>query len=66
MEGWGADGGEGKPVKVNYRNPFLLGIWSGRGARPPYWVKRIMTREAGRWANSNSLANTTLEVRKLP
>ena len=42
MEGWGADGGEGKPVKVNYRNPFLLAIWSGRGARPPYWVKRIM------------------------
>lgn len=42
VEGWGADGGEGKPVKVKYRNPFLRAIWSGSGARPPYWVKRIM------------------------
>jgi DNA-binding protein H-NS len=34
--------GEAQPVKAKYRDPVALETWSGRGARPPLWVKRIM------------------------
>jgi DNA-binding protein H-NS len=34
--------GEATPVKAKYRDPVSREIWSGRGARPPLWVKRIM------------------------
>jgi DNA-binding protein H-NS len=34
--------GEARPVKAKYRDPVSLEAWSDRGARPPYWVKRIM------------------------
>jgi DNA-binding protein H-NS len=34
--------GEPQPVKVKYRDPVSQETWSGRGARPPLWVKRIM------------------------
>ncbi len=33
---------EAKPVKVKYRDPVSQETWSGRGARPPHWVKRIL------------------------
>ncbi len=29
-------------VKAKYRDPVSLETWSGRGGRPPYWVKKIM------------------------
>jgi DNA-binding protein H-NS len=38
-----ADPSEGKPVLAKYRDPVSHEAWSGRGARPPLWVKRIMT-----------------------
>jgi DNA-binding protein H-NS len=38
--------GEGKPVKAKYRDPVSLETWSGRGARPPYWVKRILAERS--------------------
>jgi DNA-binding protein H-NS len=34
--------GTAQPVKAKYRDPVSLETWSGRGARPPHWVKRIM------------------------
>lgn len=34
--------GEAQPVKAKYRDPVSQEAWSGRGARPPIWVKRIM------------------------
>ncbi len=34
--------GEVKEVKPKYRDPVSQQTWSGRGARPPLWVKRIM------------------------
>lgn len=37
-----AEGSEKPPVKPKYRDPVSLETWSGRGARPPLWVKRIM------------------------
>ena len=37
-----AEPGEGKPVQAKYRDPVSQETWSGRGARPPLWVKRIM------------------------
>ena len=33
---------EVKEVKPKYRDPVSQETWSGRGARPPLWVKRIM------------------------
>ncbi len=33
---------EAKPVKAKYRDPVSQETWSGRGAHPPHWVKRIM------------------------
>jgi DNA-binding protein H-NS len=38
-----SDTGEPKPVKAKYRDPVSHETWSGRGARPPHWVKRIMS-----------------------
>jgi DNA-binding protein H-NS len=38
----GSETGEGRPVKIKYRDPVSQEAWSGRGARPPLWVKRIM------------------------
>jgi DNA-binding protein H-NS len=35
--------GDGKPVQAKYRDPVSQETWSGRGARPPLWVKRIMS-----------------------
>jgi DNA-binding protein H-NS len=35
--------GEAQPVKAKYRDPVSQETWSGRGARPPLWVKRIMS-----------------------
>jgi DNA-binding protein H-NS len=34
--------GEAQPVKAKYRDLVSQETWSGRGARPPHWVKRIM------------------------
>jgi DNA-binding protein H-NS len=34
--------GEARPVKAKYRDPVSQEEWSGRGARPPLWVKKIM------------------------
>jgi DNA-binding protein H-NS len=34
--------GEARPVKAKYRDPVSQETWSGRGARPPHWVKWIM------------------------
>jgi DNA-binding protein H-NS len=34
--------GEAQPVKAKYRDPVSQETWSGRGARPPLRVKRIM------------------------
>jgi len=36
-----------KPVPVKYKDPVSGGAWSGRGARPPHWVKLIMSQR--RW-----------------
>ena len=38
----------GKSVPVKYRDPVSLGTWSGRGGRPPQWVKSIMMER--RWS----------------
>lgn len=35
--------GESKPAPVRYRDPVSQGTWSGRGARPPHWLKSIMS-----------------------
>jgi DNA-binding protein H-NS len=37
-----SDGGEAREVKPKFRDPVSQETWSGRGARPPIWVKRIM------------------------
>jgi DNA-binding protein H-NS len=37
-----SESGEGKQVLVKYRDPVSQETWSGRGARPPLWVMRIM------------------------
>jgi DNA-binding protein H-NS len=39
--------GETKPAPIKYRDPVSQGTWSGRGARPPAWVKSIMMER--RW-----------------
>ncbi len=33
---------EAKEVKPKFRDPVSQEAWSGRGARPPLWVKRVM------------------------
>ncbi len=35
--------GDSNPAPVKYRDPVSQGTWSGRGARPPQWVKSIMS-----------------------
>lgn len=40
--------GMAKPAPVKYRDPVSQGTWSGRGARPPQWVKSIMMER--RWS----------------
>lgn len=35
--------GDSNPAPVKYRDPVSQGTWSGRGARPPHWVKSIMS-----------------------
>jgi DNA-binding protein H-NS len=37
-----SDPGEGKPVLAKYRDPVSQETWSGRSARPPLLMKRIM------------------------
>ncbi|MGJ0506026.1 MAG: H-NS family nucleoid-associated regulatory protein [Methylocystis sp.] len=37
-----SEGAEKKAVKPKYFDPVSQQAWSGRGARPPHWVKRIM------------------------
>lgn len=37
------DGEEKTPI-VKYRDPVSQETWSGRGARPPQWVKTIMSQ----------------------
>ena len=39
--------GGSKPAPIKYRDPVSQGTWSGRGARPPHWVKSIMSER--RW-----------------
>jgi DNA-binding protein H-NS len=39
--------GDSKPAPIKYRDPVSQGTWSGRGARPPHWVKSIMSER--RW-----------------
>ena len=34
--------GESSPAPIKYRDPVSQGTWSGRGGRPPQWVKSIM------------------------
>ncbi len=34
--------GEARPVKAKYRDPVSQETWSGRGGRPPLWVKRTL------------------------
>jgi DNA-binding protein H-NS len=41
-KGRAAGPSEGKPVLAKYRDPVSQETWSGRGPRPPLWVKRIM------------------------
>lgn len=36
-----------KALPIKYRDPVSLGTWSGRGGRPPQWVKSIMMER--RW-----------------
>lgn len=36
------------PAPVKYRDPVSQGAWSGRGGRPPQWVKLIMIER--RWS----------------
>jgi DNA-binding protein H-NS len=38
---------ESRPAPIKYRDPVSLGTWSGRGGRPPQWVKSIMMER--RW-----------------
>jgi DNA-binding protein H-NS len=42
-----ADTSDSAPVPAKYRDPVSQETWSGRGGRPPHWVKKIM--EARSW-----------------
>ena len=42
-----AEASDGAPVPAKYRDPVSQETWSGRGGRPPHWVKKIM--EARSW-----------------
>ena len=37
-----AEASDGAPVPAKYRDPVSQETWSGRGGRPPHWVKKIM------------------------
>lgn len=37
-----ADTSDSAPVPAKYRDPISQETWSGRGGRPPHWVKKIM------------------------
>ena len=36
------DKADSAPVPAKYRDPVSQESWSGRGGRPPHWVKKIM------------------------
>jgi DNA-binding protein H-NS len=52
--------GESKPAPVKYRDPVSQGTWSGRGARPPQWVKSIMMER--RWSLDEFKASGEYDV----
>ena len=52
--------GESKPAPVKYRDPVSQGTWSGRGARPPHWVKSIMMER--RWSLEEFKASGEYDV----
>ena len=52
--------GESKPAPVKYRDPVSEGTWSGRGARPPAWVKSIMSER--RWTLEEFKASGEYDV----
>ena len=52
--------GENKPAPVKYRDPVSEGTWSGRGVRPPAWVKSIMSER--RWTLEEFKASGEYDV----
>lgn len=52
--------GEPKPAPIKYRDPVSQGTWSGRGARPPAWVKSIMMER--RWTLEEFKASSEYDV----
>lgn len=40
------DDAEAKELKPKYRDAVSQETWSGRGAHPPLWVKRVMAERA--------------------
>ena len=51
---------ESKSAPVKYRDPVSQGTWSGRGARPPQWVKSIMMER--RWSLEEFKASGEYDV----
>ena len=51
---------DSKPAPINYRDPVSQGTWSGRGARPPQWVKSIMMER--RWSLEEFKASGEYDV----
>lgn len=45
---------------IKYRDPVSLGTWSGRGGRPPQWVKSIMMER--RWTLEEFKASGEYDV----
>ncbi len=52
--------GDNTPIPVKYRDPVSQGTWSGRGGRPPQWVKSIMMER--RWSLEEFKASGEYEV----
>jgi DNA-binding protein H-NS len=52
--------GEAKSMTIKYRDPVSLGTWSGRGGRPPQWVKSIMMER--RWTLEEFKASGEYDV----
>jgi DNA-binding protein H-NS len=52
--------GDSNPAPVKYRDPVSQGTWSGRGARPPAWVKSIMSER--RWTLEEFKASGEYDV----
>ena len=52
--------GDGKSAPIKYRDPVSLGTWSGRGGRPPQWVKSIMMER--RWTLEEFKASGEYDV----